>query len=158
MGYADSIVQADQTIQALLSGFIEKTYGFIATTFRTPLLVCFLLYLILVGYGVINGWFQLAWREFSVVLIKLTIVSTLIFSWPFFQMVFVNFFTVGATELVQSLTSHVFYQSSIPLDGTTESLSQGLMVEVASVGLWVWKMASFSSPLPILLGVAFRVY
>jgi type IV secretion system protein VirB6 len=153
MDYTDSIIQADQTIQALLSGFIEKTYGFISATFKTPLLICLLLYVILVGYGVINGWFQLVWKEFSLVIIKLVGVTALMLNWPIFQTVLVDFFTVGATELVQTLTSHVFYQSSISMNGTTESLSQGLLVEVASVGLWVWKMASFSSYVPILLGL-----
>jgi type IV secretion system protein VirB6 len=151
--YADSIAQTDQTIQALLSGFIEKTYDFISTTFKTPLLICLLIYLILVGYGVLSGWFQLVWKDFSLLLIKLIGVTALMLNWAIFQAVLVNFFTMGSAELVQTLTSHVFYQSSIPMHGTTESLSQGLMVEVASVGLWVWKMASFSSPLPILLGL-----
>jgi type IV secretion system protein VirB6 len=153
IAYADSIIQADQRVQALLAGFIEKTYLFISSTFKTPLLVCLLIYIIIVGYGVMNGWFQLAWKEFSWVLMKLVLVSALMFNWPFFQAVLVDFFTLGASDMVQTLTSHVFYHSSIAMEGTTESLSQGLMVEIASVGLWVWKMASFSSPLPILLGL-----
>lgn len=153
IGYADSIVQADYKVQALLSGFVEKTYAFISTTFKTPLLICLLLYIIFIGYGVMNGWFQLVWKEFSMALIKLVVTSSLIFNWPFFQTILVNFFTVGASDMVQALTSHVFYQSSVAMQGSTESISQGLLVEVASVGLWVWKMASFSSPLPIFFGI-----
>lgn len=153
ISYADSIVQADKKIQLLLSGFIEKTYHFIAGTFQTPLLVCLLIYLILVGYGVLNGWFQVAWREFSALIAKLVLVLLLMFNWPFFQTVLVRLFTTGVSELVMSLTSHVFYHSSVSLSGNSESISQGLMMEIASVGLWVWKMASFSSPLPILLGL-----
>jgi type IV secretory pathway VirB6-like protein len=118
-----------------------------------PLLICILLYLILIGYGAIQGWFQLIWKEFFWVIFKLVVVAGLIFNWPFFQTVLVNLFIDGSSSLVHALTLHVFSESSSALTGSTESISQGILIEVTSVGLWVWKMASFSSPLPILLGI-----
>jgi type IV secretory pathway VirB6-like protein len=153
MSYTDSIMQTDQAVQNLLSGFIEKTYAFIGDAFRTPLLICLLIYLIFVGYGIINGWFQLAWKEFSLAITKLVGVSALMFNWLFFQTVLVKVLVDGSAVLVHALTAHVFAQSTIALSGSTESVSQGLLIEIANVGLWVWKMASFTSPLPILLGI-----
>lgn len=157
MSYANVMVEAEQTVQQLLSGFIEKTYHYISNTFRTPLLICLLLYLIFIGYGLIQGWFQLAWREFSELIVKFTLVVGLVFSWPFFQAVLVDFFTTGIDDVVTSLTTHLFSYSNFSTVGSTTSLSQGLITEVASVGLWVWKMASFSSPLPIFLGLVLWV-
>ena len=157
LSYANVMVEAEQTVQQLLSGFVEKTYGFLAETFRTPLLICVLLYVIFIGYGLLQGWFQLAWRELSELMLKFCLVVSLVFNWPFFQSVLVDFFTTGIDDVVSALTAHLFSYSDFSTDGSTTSLSQGLITEVASVGLWVWKMASFSSPLPIFLGLVLWV-
>ena len=154
--YTESITHASDKLQTLLSGFVENTYLFINHQFRSLFVLCFLLYIIGIGYGVINGWFELAWRDFSHLMLKVVVVSSLLFSWPFFQTYLVDFFTSGVSSVVTALTSHVFSHSG-SATASTVSMAQGLLSEVANVGLWVWKMAAFTSPLPIFLGIVLWV-
>lgn len=150
--YTDVIAQANEQIQLVLNHFIESTYSFIAHTFKSTFVLCFLIYIILIGYGVIQGWFQLVWRDFILLLMKFALVAALLFSWHFFQDMLVDFFTHGVESISDKLSAHVFYQGT-KLQGESGSIGQGLLLEVAHVGLWVFKMAGFTSFMPIIFAL-----
>lgn len=155
LDYSHILAGMTDQVNHVLFGFIHKSYDFITKEFRQAFLLCFLLYVITIGLGILQGWFEIEWPVVVRFLIKFIFVSVLLFSWKWFDIVFVEFFTSGVDGISQAMSN-----SSLAGNGShaaAQPLSQSLLNKAAKLGLWVWKMGSFSSLLPMFFALVLWV-
>jgi|GEM_PF-2539767 len=141
MHYSSILQDVASQSDELLQHFVHDLYQRLTSYLHWPFLLCLQLYIIVIGYGVLNGWFVVAWRTMSVIFYKLVTAVTLMTHWDLVNTYIVKPAVSGSNDLVGvilnaspgSMSSH---QSMI-------RFSQDILVKVATLGLSLWHAGSW---------------
>ena len=132
--YAKIIIQYQVEINAMLHEFVYSGYNAMCHYVHTPLKLCILLYIILLGFGIMYGTIRMPFVTVIKAAVKLGVIYTFIMNWGNFSNTVIELFqkssgAVGAALLDVTPISLPHFAG----EGTTGAL-QSVLVEVAAVG------------------------
>ena len=133
----DIVSQSDE----LLQQFVHDLYLRLTHYLHWPFLLCIQLYIIVIGYGVLNGWFVVAWRTMSVIFYKLATSVVLMTHWDFVNAYIVKPAVNGSNDLVGVILNAS--PGSMSSHQTMIRFSQDILLKVASLGLSLWHGGSW---------------
>ena len=141
MHYSSILNDVVQQSDDLLQHFVQDLYQRLTAYLHWPFLLCIQLYIIFVGYGVLHGWFVVAWRNMSIVLYKLISSVALMTQWDLVNAYIIKPVVDGSSQLGAvilnaspgTLTSH---QSMI-------DVSQRMLLQVVRLGMSLWHAGSW---------------
>ena len=150
--YDTIIVQYQEEIMTLLNECVYKGYTALSNYLKTPISVCLVLYIALLGMGVMQGWVKVGMPTFIRSTLKITAIYTFALNWSNFSQVVVDGFQSLASEISSVLVSAT--PVSLPHfdgEGITASL-QTLLIEVAKVGNFLFQKGSLIKLAPLFDG------
>ncbi len=149
--YSNVLTDMTQHIDTSLQVFTHDLYARLITYLHWPLLLSLQLYLVVVGYGVMNGWFSIAWRSMATIVYKMGISIALIDQWDTFNRYILTPIVGGAEELSAvvsgSMPAHVLGHTA------AAQASQLVLTEVTRVGMWLWHGGSLIHYSRLLAGI-----
>lgn len=151
--YADIVLQLTSQIDVLTQSFIFNGYQALAAALAKPLASLCVLFIILMGYGMIRGLIKTPMQEFGKLVIRMGVVYMLAMNWSFFSSYMVDLFIGGASELGAVLMkASPIHVPTISGHGVNNSL-QSVLIEVIRVGSWTWDKATFKHWGPIFTAI-----
>lgn len=154
--YATIILKLASEIDTLTKTFVYGGYQALSNALAKPLGSLCLIYIILIGYGIIRGLIKTPMQEFIKGSFRIGLIYMLGMNWNFFSSYVVNLFTTGMSELgivmMNLLPVKIPMISGVGVNGGLQSV----LIEVIRVGNWIWDTATLRHPGPFLS--AFMVY
>lgn len=135
-------------LDLLLNNFVFNGYSALANYLKTPLGLAIILYFILMGLSVTQGWIQLSIANLVKSVIKIGLIYTAAMNWSWFSFYVVDLLNKGAGEIGSVLVS----ATPIPIphfagEGINGAM-QSIVIEVTEIGSWVWNQGSWNNMSP----------
>lgn len=135
-------------VHELLDHMLYAGYHALSDYIKTPLTLLMVLYVVILGYGITQGWVQWHYSVLIKTVIKLSIVYTLCINWDFFSRYVVNLLLSGSNEIAL-----VFFKMNQQGDigahaQSVEDGLQSILTQFIKIGYWLWRRASWHSMSP----------
>jgi type IV secretion system protein VirB6 len=146
--YANILTGLADQIDEVTHHFVEGGYQALSQALAKPLASMCILYIILVGYGMIRGLITTPLQEFIKGVLRIGFIYQLAMDWSFFASYCVTWFTTGMSELgtvmMQLMPESLHYPSKTVNEGL-----QAVLNEVVQAGSAVWNTATVRHPGPV---------
>lgn len=141
MHYSSILQDIASQSDELLQHFVHDLYERLTSYLHWPFLLCIQLYIIVIGYGVLNGWFVIAWRSMSVIFYKVVAAIILMTHWDFVNTYIVEPAVNGSNDLVGVILNAA--PGSLRSHQGMIQFSQDVLLKVAALGLSLWHTGSW---------------
>ena len=151
--YSTVIVELFTKFDSLLDNYVHNGYQALAGFLNYPLGMAVILYIVLMGYSITQGWVKLSMGNFTKSALKIGFIYMAAMNWSWFSQYVVDLFTKGAGQIGDVLIN----ATPIPLphfagEGIVGAL-QSTMIEVSKIGWWTWNMGSWRNLSPCFEGL-----
>ena len=130
-------------LDGLLDNYVFQAYGALAGYLRAPLALAMVLYLVLMGLSITQGWVKLSMGNLVKSTLKLAVIYTGAMNWGSFSHYLVDLITQGFGQIGDVLIG----ATPIPIPhfaGTgINGAMQSVLIEFTNIGAWVWGMGSW---------------
>lgn len=141
--YYDNVVTGlVSQIDMLLVHFVKDGYQALVSILKAPLAAAGTLMIVLLGYGVLQGYIKTPLQEIYKLIVRLGFVYFFFMSWDSFSFYVVDLFAKGAEEISSALMRAT--HTSIGGKSVAQSL-QSVFTEVLHVGWWTMKKVSLKN-------------
>lgn len=147
--YATIILQLTGEIDLLMHTFIFEGYQALAQTLARPLAGLCILSIILMGYGITQGFIKMPMQTFSKGVIRMGVIYLFAMNWGFFSEVVVNLFITSSSELGEIMMKAGHIDVPVNTGAGINGGLQSVLIEVIRIGAWTWNKASFKHWGPI---------
>lgn len=157
--YSTVIIKLIAKIDVVTESFIAFGFQNMANYLEKPAALAATLLLVLVGYGILNGFIEMSTKTFSRIALTIGAVYTLAFSWLEFNSYFISLFLHAANEIAGVMVQGNFFSFPL-LPGTGTGLNaalQTVLIESVKVGGWVMAKGGFTDWLPYFIGLFFMI-
>lgn len=144
--YANVIEQFfKEALDPILHVFVYDGYTTFAEHLKAPLGTAVVLYIVLLGISISQGWIKLSMAEFVKSAIKIGLVYTFAMHWGEFS----HFVVDGIQNSASQISS--WYVSATPIHlpqfaGTgIEGAMQSILIEFTKLGAWIWGKGSWDA-------------
>lgn len=141
--YTTIIEQLFTELDALLNSYVFHGYSALAGYLKVPLGLAIVLYIVLMGLSISQGWIRLSMGALIKSSIKLAVVYTAAMNWGWFSHTVVDLISTGAGQIGDVLVDAT--PVSVPHFGGTgiNGAMQSVLIEFTKIGNWTWDMGSF---------------
>lgn len=143
-----------EQIHKLLDHFVYAGYQGLADFLRVPLALCITIYLVAMGYGIAQGWFQLSYRLLIKTALKLAVVYVFALNWSFFSENIIELIQNGSSQMAASLLKATGEFSSLDLSQGIEGALQAVLSKIVKLGYWLWRQGSWYELSPLMEAIA----
>lgn len=157
--YTTFILNLINKIDTATQSFIALGFQNLANYLQTPIALASTLLIILIGYGILQGFVQMSFKTFNKLALTIGGVYLLGFSWAYFNSYFIALFLDSANEIAAVLIQgQSFHFPILPGTGTgVNAALQTVLIEAVKVGGWVMAKAGFTDLLPYFIGLNFML-
>ncbi len=150
--YTTIIEKLFTELDLLLNHYVFQGYHALASYLKAPLGLAVILYIVLLGLSITQGWVKLSMSNLVKSSIKLAIVYMAAMNWGWFAHTVVDLINQGSGQIGDVLIS----ATPVPLPhfaGTgINGAMQSVMIEFTKIGAWVWDRGSWHNWGPYLTG------
>ncbi len=140
-------------LDGLLNNYVFHAYNALAGYLKAPLGGAIVLYIVLMGLSITQGWVKLSMNNLVKSSLKLTIIYMAAMNWGWFSQSFMSLFNQGAGQIGDVLVN----ATPIPIPhfaGTgINGALQSVLIEFVKIGTWVWNKGSWHDLGPCLNAV-----
>jgi type IV secretion system protein VirB6 len=137
-------------VHHLLDHYLYAGYHALSDYIKTPLRLLMVLYVVMLGYGITQGWVQWHYSVLIKTVVKLSIIYTLCINWDFFSRYVVDFLVSGSNE-VALVFFKINQQGDIGAHAhSVEDGLQSILTQFVKIGYWLWRRASWHSMSPFV--------
>ena len=130
-------------LDVLLNNYIFHAYNALAAYLKTPLALAMVLYIVMMGLSITQGWIKLSMGNLVKSALKLALIYTAAMSWGWFSYYVVALISQGAGQLGDVLIS----ATPVPMPhfaGTgMNGAMQSVLIEFTKIGKWIWDSGSW---------------
>ena len=135
-------------LDLLLNNFVFNSYSALANYLKTPLGLSIVLYIILMGLSISQGWVKLAMGNLVKASIKLAFIYMGAMNWGWFSFYVVDLLNKGAGEIGSVLVA----ATPIPIphfagEGINGAM-QSVLIEITKIGSWIWNQGAWNNMSP----------
>lgn len=141
--YLTVIEQLFTELDLLLNNYVFHAYTALAGYLKTPLALAIILYIVLMGWSITQGWVKLSMGHLVKSSVKLAVIYTAAMHWGWFSHYVVDLLNKGSGQIGDVLIS----ATPIPIPhfaGTgINGAMQSVLIEFTKIGNWVWDSGSW---------------
>lgn len=141
--YMTMIEQLFTELDGLLTNYVFNAYQALAHFLQTPLALAIVLYIVMMGLSITQGWIKLSMGNLTKAAVKLALIYTAAMNWGWFSHYGVAVITRGAGEvsdvLIKATPIPIPHFAGTGINGAMQSV----MIEVTKIGAWVWDVGSW---------------
>lgn len=130
-------------LDVLLSQYVFHAYSALVGYLKTPLALAIVLYIVLMGWSITQGWIKLSMGNLVKSSIKLAVIYMAAMNWSWFSHYVVDLINKGSGQIGDLLIS----ATPVPIPhfaGTgINGAMQSVFIEFAKIGAWVWDRGSW---------------
>ena len=130
-------------LDVLLSNYVFDAYNALAGYLKAPLGLAIVLYIVLMGLSITQGWVKLSMGNLVKSSIKLALVYMAAMNWGWFSQHVVELINKGSGQIGDVLIS----ATPVPIPhfaGTgINGAMQSVLIEFTKIGVWVWNRGSW---------------
>lgn len=141
--YYTIVVQLFEELDLLLNNFVFNAYNALAHYLALPLGLAMVLYIVLLGLSITNGWVKLSMSNLVKSAVKLALIYMAAMNWGWFSHYVVSLINDGAGQLGDILVKAT--PVSIPHfagEGINGAI-QTVLIEFTQIGSWIWNKGSW---------------
>ena len=140
-------------LDLLLNNFVFNGYSALANYLKTPLGLSMVLYIILMGLSISQGWVKLAMGNLVKASIKLAFIYMAAMNWGWFSHTVVDSLNKGVGEIGSVLVS----ATPVPIphfagEGINGAM-QSVLIEFTDIGNWIWNRGAWNNISPCFTAV-----
>jgi len=140
--YATIVDEVLHEIDALLNNYVYNGYSAIVSYLDKPLGVLIVLYITLMGYGIVGGWIKLSMSTLIHRAVNIGLIYLFAMNWDWFSQYVVSLFF----DVTSELSDVIVKATPVPLpdsqgDGIDGAM-QSVLVELWDIGQWIWDSGS----------------
>ena len=140
-------------LDLLLNNFVFNGYSALANYLKTPLGLSIVLYIILMGLSISQGWVKLAMGNLVKASIKLAFIYMAAMNWGWFSHNVVDSLNKGVGEIGRVLVS----ATPVPIphfagEGINGAM-QSVLIEFTDIGNWIWSRGAWNNISPCFTAV-----
>jgi type IV secretion system protein VirB6 len=140
-------------LDLLLNNFVFNGYSALANYLKTPLGLSIVLYIILMGLSISQGWVKLAMGNLVKASIKLAFIYMAAMNWGWFSHTVVDSLNKGVGEIGSVLVS----ATPVPIphfagEGINGAM-QSVLIEFTDIGNWIWNRGAWNNISPCFTAV-----
>lgn len=151
--YMTIITHLDHRLNEFFEQGVMQIYTSIAHHLQYPLGLAIVLYIVIFGYGVSQGWIALSQREFVKSALQLAFIYVAAIKWHWFSHYLIAFIQGGANEISDVIVSA---SKNAPIhsagSGIIEAL-QSCFSQITHLGHHVWEQGSWHHITPLFSGI-----
>lgn len=144
-------------LDSLLNNYVYDGYQVMANHLKEPIGLAIVLFIMLLGISIAQGWVRLSMGNLVKSILKITIIYTLAINWSWFSFYIVNFIQGSASEisdwLVNATPIPIPYITGTGVNGALQTV----LIEFTKVGSWTWDMGSWHNTGPMFTAVVIWV-
>ena len=145
-------------LDLLLNNFVFNGYSALANYLKTPLGLAIILYFILMGLSMMQGWIQLSIPNLVKSVTKIGLIYTAAMNWSWFSFYVVDLLNKGAGEIGSVLVA----ATPIPIphfagEGINGAM-QSVFIEITEIGSWIWNQGAWNNMSPRFTGALIWVF
>ena len=145
-------------LDLLLNNFVFNGYSALANYLKTPLGLAIMLYIILMGLSISQGWVKLAMGNLVKSVQKLGLIYIAAMNWCWFSFYVVDLLNKGAGEIGSVLVA----ATPIPIphfagEGINGAM-QSVFIEITEIGSWIWNQGAWNNMSPRFTGALILVF
>ena len=130
-------------LDILLNNYVFHAYNALASYLRTPLGLAIVLYIVLMGLSITQGWVKLSMGNLVKSSIKLALIYMAAMNWGWFSHYAVDLINKGSGHIGDMLVS----ATPVPIphfagEGINGAM-QSVLIEFTKIGIWVWNRGSW---------------
>jgi len=141
--YMSIIERLFTELDVLLHQYVFHAYQALAHYLRVPLGLAMVLYIVLMGLSITQGWVKLSMGNFVKSSLKLALIYTAAMHWGWFSHWVIDLINQGAGQIGDVLID----ATPVPmphLAGTgINGAMQSVLIEFSKIGAWVWDQGSW---------------
>jgi len=151
--YMTIIEQLFTELDVLLSNYVFHAYSALVGYLKAPLALAIVLYIVLMGWSITQGWVKLSMGNLVKSSIKLAVIYTAAMNWGWFSHYVVDLINKGSGQIGDVLVS----ATPVPIphfagEGINGAM-QSVLIEFTKIGAWVWDMGSWHNMGPCFTGI-----
>ena len=141
--YTNLVEVLTSAVDSLLNGFVFDGYEALSNALAMPMVGLFTLYVILMGFSMAFGWSNFSAAEFASVILKFSVISTVVLNWSFVSEYFFNLLNSSIDEISSALISHE--KMHLPFVGDLDSGIQQALTQFTKLGSLVFDTGGLSN-------------
>ncbi len=145
-------------LDLLLNNFVFNGYSALANYLKTPLGLAIIVYFILMGLSMMQGWIQLSIPNLVKSITKIALIYTAAMNWSWFSFYVVDLLNKGAGEigsvLVAATPIPIPHFAGEGINGAMQSVS----IEITEIGSWIWSQGAWNNMSPCFTGALIWVF
>jgi type IV secretion system protein VirB6 len=135
-------------LDLLLNNFVFNGYSALANYLKVPLGLAIVLYIVLMGLSITQGWIQLSMANLVKSVTKIALIYTAAMNWSWFSNDVVDLFNKGAGEIGSVLVA----ATPVPIphfagEGINGAM-QSVLIEITQIGSWIWNQGAWNNMSP----------
>ncbi len=135
-------------LDILLSDYVFHGYNALVAYLKVPLSLAMVLYIVLMGLSITQGWIKLSMGNLVKSSCKLAVIYLAIMNWGWFNHTVVGLISTGAGQLGDVLVN----ATPVPIPhftgGGINGAMQSVLIEFTQIGTWVWNRGSWHNLAP----------
>lgn len=140
-------------LDLLLNNFVFNGYSALADYLKTPLGLSIVLYIILMGLSISQGWVKLAMGNLVKASLKLAFIYMAAMNWGWFSHSVVDSLNKGVGEIGSVLVS----ATPVPIphfagEGINGAM-QSVLIEFTDIGSWIWNRGAWNNISPCFTAI-----
>jgi type IV secretion system protein VirB6 len=140
-------------LDVLLNSYVFHAYHALAGFLKAPLGLAMVLYIVLMGLSITQGWVKLSMGNFVKSSVKLALIYTAAMNWGWFSHMVIHLINQGAGQigdvLIDATPVPIPHFAGTGINGAMQSV----LIEFAKIGAWVWDKGSWHNMGPCLTAI-----
>lgn len=158
MTYSTLILDLFAKLDSILQNYVANGYQSLAFHLKEPLAVAIVLYLVLLGYALIQGWIQLSMREFIQSGFKIGAIYTFALHWGHFSIWVVDGIMTASGQLSTWLVDATPLELPHLVGSGIPGALQSILIEITRVGQWIWNQGNWREWGPYLTALVIWIF
>lgn len=151
--YADILLKTQEEIDQITQSFTVNGYNTLASHLSAPLGSMCVLYIVLMGYGILLGHVKTPMDEFKKMVLRIGFIYAFAMNWGLFADYFVNLFIHSASGIGEVMMQSNPFSVPITTGTGVNGGLQSVLIEIIRVGQWVFDKATFRHWSPAFTGI-----
>ncbi len=130
-------------LDSLLNNYVFNSYTALSHYLKIPLALAIVLYIVMFGLAITQGWVRLSTNNLVKSSLKLAFIYIAAMNWGWFSHIFMGLLNTAASQIGDVLVN----ATPIPMPhfaGTgINGAMQSVLIEFSEIGKWVWDRGSF---------------
>jgi len=141
--YMTIVEQLFTELDTLLNNYVFNAYGAMSGYLKAPLGLAVVLYIVLMGLSITQGWIKLSMSNLVKSSVKLAVIYMAAMNWGWFSQNVVDLISKGSGQIGDVLVG----STPVPLPQFAGSgingAMQSVLIEFTKIGSWVWNIGSW---------------